>query len=382
VTQPGLPETNSSLIQVTVKVQAIRGTVLNKLDFLFTLGRPFSPFYSGLMSLRAFLYKKNLFKTHSLPVPVISIGNLTMGGSGKTPVIRWLATFLRENGYRPAVISRGYGGNATERSNLVSDGNTILLDHDNAGDEPYMLARSLENTPVLTGKKRIHPCLRAINELETDIILLDDGFQHMAVQRVLDLVLFNATTLAGNSRVFPGGELREPVNSLKRCSGFMITGITEDNRTRADRFTELLSSRFPGKPVYQAHLKTGEIISAEDHTVISDTTGLDQVFAFCAIANPERFKQTIRREGISLVEFKSFRDHGKYSRKVMDRLCRQAISSGATSLLTTEKDYVKIAHMSLDLPLYILKIRLEPENDFKEFILSHLTTEIPPQSTV
>ena len=351
---------------------------MNKLDFLFTLGRPFSPFYSGLMSLRAFLYRKNLFKTHSLPVPVISIGNLTMGGSGKTPVIRWLAAFLRENGYRPAVISRGYGGNAGGKINLVSDGKTILLDHEDAGDEPYMLARSLKDIPVLTGKKRIHPCLGAINDLKADIILLDDGFQHMAVNRALDLVLFNATTLAGNSRVFPGGELREPVSSLKRCSGFMITGITEDNRTRADRFTELLSSRFPDKPVYHAHLETSEIISAEDSTVISDKTGLDQVYAFCAIANPERFEQTIRSEGISPVEFKAFRDHGKYSKQLMDRLCREAVSSGATSLLTTEKDYVKIAHLSLNLPLYILKIKLEPENDFKEFILNNISPETSP----
>lgn len=344
----------------------------NKLNLLFSLGRPFSPLYSGLMTLRTFLYRKDILKSHSLPVPVISVGNLTMGGSGKTPVIQWLANYLQQKGHRPAVISRGYRGKAGNKINIVSDGKKIHLDQHNAGDEPYMLACSLKGIPVLTGKTRIHPCLHAVNEFNADIILLDDGFQHMAVKRHLDLVLFNATTLAGNSRVFPGGELREPVQALKRCSGFMITGITDDNKNRADKFSRLLSSKFPDKPVFYTYLTGAEIVSAGDNRVVSDPNSLDSVFAFCAIANPARFQHTIEQTGISLTGFKTFRDHGRYSRQLLDRLCQTAINSGATSLLTTEKDFVKIADQPFPLPLYVLRIRLEPEERFKKFILKAL----------
>ncbi len=341
----------------------------SKLDFLFSLGRPLSPVYASLMALRAFLYRKNILKIHSLPVPVISIGNLTMGGSGKTPVIQWLAKHLQKEGYRPAVISRGYRGKAGNKVNIVSDGKKVHLNQHEAGDEPYMLACSLDGIPVITGKKRIHPCQYAVNELNADIILLDDAFQHMAVKRHLDLVLFNATTLAGNSRVFPGGELREPVQALKRCSGFMITGISDDNKNRADRFSELLSTRFPDKPVFHTYLTGIEIISADDNRVVSDPSSLDSVFAFCAIANPTRFHHTIEQTGISLTSFKTFRDHSRYDGQRLNHLCQSAQNTGATSLLTTEKDFVKIADQQLPLPLYILRIRLEPEEGFKKFIL-------------
>ncbi|WP_457576286.1 tetraacyldisaccharide 4'-kinase [Desulfomarina sp.] len=342
----------------------------NKLNILFSLGRPFSPLYSSLMTLRAFLYSKNIFKKHSLPVPVISIGNLTMGGSGKTPVIQWLASYLQEEGLKPAIISRGYRGKAGNKVNIVSDGEKVHLNQYEAGDEPYMLACSLNGIPVITGKTRIHPCLYAVNELNADIILLDDGFQHMAVKRHLDLVLFNATTLAGNSRVFPGGELREPVQALKRCSGFMITGITDDTKKRADKFSRLLSSRFPDKPVFHTYLTGIEIVSADNNRVVSDPTSLDNVFAFCAIANPTRFLETTEQTGISLTGFKTFRDHSRYNRQLLNRLCQTAVNTGATSLLTTEKDFVKIMDQQLSLPLYVLKIRLEPEESFKEFIFN------------
>ncbi len=348
--------------------------MINKLDLLFYLGRPFSPFYSSLMTLRTFLYRKNIFKNHSLPVPVISIGNLTMGGSGKTPVIQWLAKFLQKEGYRPAVISRGYRGKAGNKINIVSDGKKVHLNQYEAGDEPYMLACSLDGISVITGKKRIHPCLYAVNELNADIILLDDGFQHLAVKRHLDLVLFNATTLAGNSRVFPGGELREPVQALKRCNGFMITGITSENKIRADRFAQLLSSRFPDKPLFHTYITGIEIVSGEDNSVVSDPASLDNVFAFCAIANPTRFRHTIEQTGISLTGFKTFRDHGRYNGQLLNRLCHTAKSTGATSLLTTEKDFVKIGEQQLPLPLYVLRIRLEPEENFRDFVLQTVSS--------
>ena len=175
-------------------------------NFYFGLGRPFSPLYSFAMRVRESWYQKGILNSVSFDVPVISIGNLTMGGTGKTPTVKYLAGLLQERGYRPAIISRGYGGATNERVNIVSDGNAILLDADYVGDEPRMLAEALPDVFVLTGVVRKLPAARAV-EMGADVLILDDGFQHLAIQRDVDLVLFHADTLAGNSRVFPGGNV-------------------------------------------------------------------------------------------------------------------------------------------------------------------------------
>ena len=220
------------------------------LKALFFIGRPLNPLYSAVMKIRETLYKKKIIKSYSFPVPVISVGNLVMGGTGKTPIVRHLSELLKEKGYSPAVISRGYGGKSKQRVNVVSDGTKVYLAPTDAGDEPYMLARALKNIPVLTGTRRCFPCDYAINNFKTNVLLLDDGFQHLSVQRNLDIVLFDATALAGNSRVFPGGELREPVSALERCHVFLITGVSADNKSSAVKFQSLLNEKFPNKPVF------------------------------------------------------------------------------------------------------------------------------------
>ena len=176
----------------------------------FMLGRPLAPLYSLAMLARAQGYRRGLFASHKMPVPVISVGNLLMGGTGKTPLVQYLAQLLQNEGWKPAIISRGYGGRAKDRVNVVSNGQQVLLDAVQAGDEPLLLAESLPGVPVLTGIVRHLPAREAI-AMGADVLVLDDGFQHLAVQRDVNLVLFNADRLAGNSRVFPGGELREPV---------------------------------------------------------------------------------------------------------------------------------------------------------------------------
>ncbi len=346
---------------------------MNKLNFFFTIGRPFSPLYSFLMTIRVALYEKNIFRRHTLPVPVISIGNLTMGGSGKTPVVMSLARLLKDKGYQPAVISRGYGGKAAKKYNVVATGTRLLLSSEDAGDEPFMLAKALEGIPVITGKSRIHPCRYAINTLHADIILLDDGFQHIAINRNIDIVLFNATTLAGNSRVFPGGVLREPVNALSRCHGFMLTGVDENNTKRAENFGALLKKRFRDKPVFFAKLAQPVITTTDGQETVVESSDTGSVLGFCAIANPVRFQQSIKTAGIQLVQFRSFRDHNRYSQHSVDKLCREAAACGADSLLTTEKDFVKISHLRRTIPLYVLKVKLELDRTFEEYILKELS---------
>ncbi len=339
---------------------------------LYTIGRFFSPLYCLAMKVRERSYQRGLFKVADPGVPVVSIGNLTLGGTGKTPMTRHLARLLRDHGFRPAVISRGYGGATKEPVNVVSDGSSLLLDARTVGDEPRMLAETLPGVMVLTGVVRRLPAQRAV-EMGADVLLLDDGFQHMAVARDLDLVLFNADTLAGNSRVFPGGDLREPVSSLMRCHGFVLTGIDDGNRERAGRFADLLRDRFPGRPVFfTGYRPAGLVAPAPDGGMRAvediDLAG-EQSLAFCGIARPQSFAATLARMGIEPVEFRGLPDHHGYRRADVDRLLARAEKVGATALVTTEKDLVKLAPFDLPLPLYGVRMAVEPDPELDRRVL-------------
>ncbi len=337
-------------------------------DFIFAAGRPFSPFYSWLMLARQGLYRKGVLNQHKLPVPVISVGNLTMGGTGKTPTVAFIATYLQSLGYRPAIISRGYGGRAKGAINMVSDGEKIFLDAQQAGDEPFMLARHLPGIPVVTGKERLHPCRYALEHLQCDILILDDGFQHLSIARDIDLVLFNATSLAGNSRVFPGGELREPVSSLKRSTAFLLTGVDSCNQARAVRFTELLRERFPGKPVFSSSVTCGPLIENHSEGRTVGDTPPSLLHAFCGIAHPERFRATLEGAGLHLSGITAFSDHRSYRQDDMDTLCHSAEKTGAKGLVTTEKDLVKVEAFTTSLPLFSVKAQLNPDESFSTFL--------------
>lgn len=345
-------------------------------DLFFTVGRPFSPIYSLFMIIRERLYSYGVFSQYKLQVPVVSVGNLTMGGTGKTPTVAFVATFLRTQGFRPAVISRGYGGKAKCSVNLVSDGINVLLDAQQAGDEPYMLARQLPGIPVLTGKKRVYPCRFAIDQLHCNILILDDGFQHLAIVRDIDLVLFNATTLAGNSRVFPGGELREPVSALKRCTAFLLTGIDASNQPRATRFAHLLQAKYPEKPIFFTNLTCSQPVEHAPTGARTSGNPPFLLYAFCGIAHPERFRATLAGEGLNLAGFSAFSDHQTYTQKFLDQLVIDAKKAGATGLITTEKDLVKIEGYTIALPLFTLKTAFVPGESFAKYlreIFLHLT---------
>ncbi|MBU0944504.1 MAG: tetraacyldisaccharide 4'-kinase [Proteobacteria bacterium] len=335
---------------------------------LFFLGRPFSPLYSAVMKARETLYRKGLKRCYHLSVPIISVGNLTMGGTGKTPMIAHLASQLSKKGFRPAIISRGYGGAAGNKVNVVSDGKTLFLDAAAAGDEPCFLAKALPGIPVLTGIVRVLPCRHAIDQLGCNILLLDDGFQHLSVHRDLDLVLFSGSKLAGNSRVFPGGDLREPVSALKRCHGFILTGITETNRNRCIQFSELLQQRFPQKPVFFSSYQpvgTTELGSDKIDTLSSLPTSL---YGFSGIAQPELFRKSLEENNLSLSGFMALKDHQPYNPLLLKKINNQAAKSGASALITTEKDLIKLQKSSFQLPCFALKMEVRPEPSFEAFI--------------
>lgn len=343
-----------------------------KRALLYSLGRPFSPLYSWLMSARALCYRRKFFRSASFDVPVLSIGNLTMGGTGKTPMVKYAAAFLQKHGYKPAIISRGYGGATKERVNVVSDGESVLLDAVYVGDEPRMLAENLPGVPVLTGVVRCLPAARAV-EMGADALILDDGFQHLAIQRDLDLVLFNGDTLAGNSRVFPGGDLREPVKALKRCHGFILTNISEQNKERAARFADLLQKKFPTKPVFFNGYHAAGIVRLAENGHRQRVTPAElqgkRCFAFCGIARPEGFQKSLEPLQLDLAGFYALADHHAYKKSEVQVIEKKASRALATCLICTEKDMVKLSGFHFTLPVYVLCMDVLPDPDLEGFLL-------------
>jgi tetraacyldisaccharide 4'-kinase len=335
-------------------------------NFYQTLGRPLSPLYSFAMRLREQFYVNGVLAAVSLPVPVISIGNLTMGGTGKTPLVQHLARL------EGVIATVKQPGATKERINIVSDGKNVLLDASYAGDEPRMLAETLPGVPVLTGIVRKLPAQKAM-EMGADVLLLDDGFQHLAIRRDLDLVLFSADELAGNSRVFPGGDLREPVRALYRSHAFVLTGADEGNIARAARFRQLLQEKFPGKPVFFSGSRaTGLVRQVKDGRRMptqQDELAGRRCFAFCGIARPESFQKTLKQLAVEPAAFKALPDHHSYKEQAVQQLIHAAEQASADCLLCTEKDLVKLRGFEMHFPLYAVIIQAAPESGLDKLVL-------------
>ncbi|WP_035273420.1 tetraacyldisaccharide 4'-kinase [Desulfogranum japonicum] len=338
----------------------------------FSFGRPFSPIYSSMMLLRERCYRKGIFSTYRPSVPVISIGNLTLGGTGKTPMVEHVAQLLQKSGLQPAIVSRGYGGRSKEAVNLVSDGKNIELDALTAGDEPRLLAEKLPGVFVLTGAVRKLPIQRAV-EMGAGVIVLDDGFQHLAVQRDLNIVLFNSDFLAGNSRVFPGGHLREPVSSLKRADTFVLTDVREDNRERAKMFADLLSRRFPGKPTCFSRYSAVGMVNAQNGEPI-DFKSLTDVrsLGIAGIARPSAFASSLASAGITISGLLSFPDHVAYNTGKINQIEKALQHNQAQLVITTEKDAVKLRDAELSVPVYSLRMSAQPDEGFDTLILDSI----------
>ncbi len=341
-------------------------------ELLFMLGRPFAPLYGALMRVREGCYRCGLFRTEQLPVPVISVGNLTLGGTGKTPMVQYLARLLLEHGYKPAVISRGYGGSTRKAVNVVSDGLDVLLPADLVGDEPRLLAETLPGVMVLTGIVRRLPARHAV-DMGADVLLLDDGFQHMAVGRDLNLVLFSADHLAGNSRIFPGGDLREPVAALNRCSCFVLTGVTDENEQRARRFGSLLAQLFPEKPLFMGSAHPTEFVIRDDANRFSvpaeKPPALDGALALCGIARPESFEKTLAACNIKVSDFLAMPDHHRYKEADIARIRSLIKKKGAGAVVTTEKDMVKLGRVELGVAVYGIRLQVKMEKKFRAMVL-------------
>ena len=325
--------------------------------------------YGLAVTLRNTLYDGGLLRQERLPCPVISVGNLTVGGTGKTPTVILLANLLKERGRRPAVLSRGYGGSAKAPVNIVSDEERIRLGWREAGDEPVLIARSVPGVPVLTGPKRLFTGRAALEKFGTDVLVLDDAFQHRGLYRSLDILLVDAAHPFGNGFLLPRGPLREPSSAVSRAHAVIRTGIfAEEQNGPPCHAHSLPTFRGIHQPLAFVEAGTGRT------RPLAELRG-KKAFAFAGIGRPESFSRSLTGLGADVVFFQAYPDHHRYSRSDIETLERLARKYGAERIVTTEKDGVRLADFPDFLPkILLLRIgmQINPAESFTELIFSHL----------
>ncbi len=353
-------------------------------SFLFVI----SLLYGSSVKLREKFYKKGIFRSEKLPCTVISIGNITAGGTGKTPMAIYVAKLATRLGYKTAIVSRGYKGGAEKTGGVVSNGKTIYMSPDMAGDEPFMMASCLKDVPVVVGQNRFKAGMSAVKEFSPDIIVLDDAFQHLRVKRDIDLVLLDSSKPFGNNHLLPRGLLREPVSSLLRGDAYIMTRSDSAGQGSFSKVREIAQ----GKPVFScfhvpflsgivkknnsADLKQGYTVSQSEYN--TEFLQGRRVVAFSGIAKNDDFRRTVDSFKCNQLNFMEFPDHYKYSDDDLQHILNSAKHAKADYILTTEKDYVRIAHrLSWPVDLAVIGIEISfGEDDFSMFIENRLKQKL------
>lgn len=326
---------------------------------------PLSLLYGAATRARLALYQARVLSVQRLEAPVISVGNITAGGTGKTPLVAWVARAVARQQRRICILTRGYGRANPKSRVLVSDGENILADAREGGDEPRMLAEMLlGQAAVLSDGDRVEAARWAMNNLGSQLFILDDGFQHLRIARDLNIVTLDATNPWGGKHLLPRGTLREPPAELKRADCIVIT--------RADQSTEIASLRAEagqlsgGRPIFLAHVKPKRVRSLLQTTANDDwqLSNLPQpIAAFCAIGNSQAFFKQLGESCGTLVYTRAFPDHHLYTQSEVDALTNEARERGARALLTTAKDAVKLRPLHFSLPCYVLEIEMNLDDE-------------------
>lgn len=299
--------------------------------------------YELAARLRLWGYTHGWFSTRRLPRPVISVGNLTVGGTGKTPVVMYLVERLTAQGKRVAILSRGYRRRSNAPQLLVSDGQQVLVGPDEAGDEPYLIARRCPQAVVAVGANRYALGQWVLGRLPVDCFVLDDGFQHVQLHRDLNLLLVDATDAAGIQAALPVGRLREPLSAAARASAILITRVDEAHGGESVRCL-LLDACGSLPSLVRVGFRAEEFrrVGTSERLPLDAFRGRSAVL-FSGIGNAESFRALVAGLGITVVEMLAFPDHVHYTRGMIDTIRAKAKACGADLLVTTEKDADKVA---------------------------------------
>ena len=331
-----------------------------------------SSLYGLGVRTRLFLYHSGFFRKTRLPCAVISVGNITLGGTGKTPTVEYIAKQLRNEGMNVVILSRGYGGKMERSFGVVSNGKHLLLSPEETGDEPHMLAQRLQGVPILVGRRRDLSGQYAADHFHPHVAILDDGFQHVRVKRDVDILLVDSHNGFGNGHLFPRGPLREPLAQIHRADLFILTKVKDMNY--CGEVEERIRAHKKGAIIFHAHyapdylddLNRGDRFSPE---YLNER----QVAALSGIADPAYFRYLLKLLGAKVEEEIAFPDHHVYSKRDIPIIERSL--NRAECIVTTEKDAPKLKGVLRDdLPIMTLGISLRiVENDeFKRVLFGRL----------
>lgn len=327
---------------------------------LYGLISPLSVGYGIGSYFRLAAYSKGYMKRIKLPIPVVSVGNITCGGTGKTPMAIDITRRLIAAGYKVAVLSRGYARKSKQKVTVVSNGKGDFALCEDAGDEPLLIAMSVPEAVVIVGSSRAETAALAIEQYNADVIVLDDGFQHIRLERDLDIVLVDYNDDPENDMLLPAGRLREPLSALNRARVVIITKVpAQPDQERLEKLRATIRKHTDRAEIAEARFVPKGLRTNSGAAPLEQLKG-QRVVAFCGVARPEGFASTLNQLGCTVVHLKSFSDHHWYTPdelKMLEKLMRE---SNASAVVTTEKDMVKIApHDRLNQHLIAVEIGVE-----------------------
>jgi tetraacyldisaccharide 4'-kinase len=303
---------------------------------------PLSHLYGLAMRARAALYARGLLSQQILPCRVISVGNLTVGGTGKTPVVIALAAALRDRGRKVGVISRGYKRRSETSVLEISDGRTVRGHPEDSGDEPFLIAQRCPGVPVAVGSDRPLVGRYLLDGFDLDTLVLDDGFQHLALRRDMDILVLDAGAPFGNGYLLPRGRLREPLSAMERASAVLVTRASQAQRL--DEVKATVRAVAPAAPIWITDFTPSAILQVGSSAAVEPSVLKgERVLAVSGIGNPESFRRLLAAAGATVADHCVFPDHHAYSRDDLGRIRRSAEQVGADRIVTTEKDAVKLA---------------------------------------
>ena len=310
--------------------------------------------YGVGVRLRTLLFGLGLLRSKRLPCPVISVGNLTAGGTGKTPLVMWIAKVLAEKGVPVAILTRGYKRKKASGP-LLSDGKSVFLSQEESGDEPYLMAQLLRQIPIFVGKDRFRNGQLALAKFGVRAVVLDDGFQHLPLHRDLDIVLIDASISFGDGHLLPRGILREPLSHLRRAHLFLLTKV-EDPEACRPLETEL--HRVHPAPIFHSHFEPVGLVRPRGE--VDDLRVLQgrRMIALSGVGNPGYFASQLNKIGLRVIREIIYPDHHVYTAKDVASLAGHL--KEADGIVTTEKDMVKLKNLGIGhLPLWALRIRFK-----------------------